>query len=224
MKTFVMGDVHGAAKAVVQCFERSGFDPKVDRLVFLGDVADGYPEVKEAIDLLLECENLVYILGNHDAWFRIWVRMDGSWTQPVWTSQGGSSTLESYDYDVRNVPWEHRKLLDAAVHYHIQGKKVFVHAGFQRDPRSEDSDILMWDRELWLTGRTYDGRTPGDFGFERVFLGHTQSRDNPRLLGEIWNLDSAAGYDGVLTIMNVDTEEFWQSDPTSDLYGGIQGR
>lgn len=224
MKTFVMGDIHGAAKAIPQCFERSGFDPKTDELIFLGDVADGYPETREAVDLLLECENLVHILGNHDDWFRTWVRTDGAWTQPLWTQQGGYATLKSYGMDVQNVSPEQRTYLESAVHYHIRGDDVFVHAGFQRDPREEDAGVLMWDRDLWRTGFMYEGQTPRDLGFKRVFLGHTQSVNHPRLTDGIWNLDSAAGYDGKLTIMDVDTEEFWQSDPTPDLYGGVQGR
>ncbi len=40
-KTYAMGDVHGAHKAVIQCLERSGFDKKKDELILLGDIADG---------------------------------------------------------------------------------------------------------------------------------------------------------------------------------------
>ena len=52
MRTFAIGDIHGAYKALVQCFERSGFDYENDRLIVLGDVCDGYPEVKQCIDEL----------------------------------------------------------------------------------------------------------------------------------------------------------------------------
>ena len=38
MKTFVIGDIHGAYKALLQCFERSGFDYEKDHLIVLGDV------------------------------------------------------------------------------------------------------------------------------------------------------------------------------------------
>ena len=31
-------------------------------------------------------------------------------------------------------------------------------------------------------------------------------------------MDTGAGYEGKLSIMNVDTEDFWQSDKVSDLY------
>jgi len=49
MKTFVIGDIHGAYKALIQCLKRSKFDYDRDRLICLGDVVDGYPETKECI-------------------------------------------------------------------------------------------------------------------------------------------------------------------------------
>jgi serine/threonine protein phosphatase 1 len=41
MRTFAIGDIHGAYKAMMQCFERSGFDYKKDHLIVMGDVCDG---------------------------------------------------------------------------------------------------------------------------------------------------------------------------------------
>ena len=54
MKTFVIGDIHGAYKALIECFEKSGFDRNKDRLICLGDVCDRSPEVKECIEELLK--------------------------------------------------------------------------------------------------------------------------------------------------------------------------
>jgi serine/threonine protein phosphatase 1 len=34
----------------------------------------------------------------------------------------------------------------------------------------------------------------------------------------VWNIDTGAGWSGKLTIMNVDTKEYWQSDLISELY------
>ena len=52
MKTFAIGDIHGAYKALVQCLERSKFDYDNDRLIVMGDVVDGYPDVKRCFDEL----------------------------------------------------------------------------------------------------------------------------------------------------------------------------
>ncbi|NJK86327.1 MAG: hypothetical protein HC906_10500 [Bacteroidales bacterium] len=48
-RTFVIGDIHGAFKALVQCLERSEFDYEHDKLICLGDVCDGWPEVKDVM-------------------------------------------------------------------------------------------------------------------------------------------------------------------------------
>ena len=37
----------------------------------------------------------------------------------------------------------------------------------------------------------------------------------------VWNLDTGGGYEGKLTIMDVDSKQFWQSDLVSDLYKKI---
>ena len=40
----------------------------------------------------------------------------------------------------------------------------------------------------------------------------------------VWNLDTGGGYEGRLTIMDIDTKEFWQSDFVNTLYSDERGR
>ena len=40
----------------------------------------------------------------------------------------------------------------------------------------------------------------------------------------VWNLDTGGGFEGKLTILNIDTKEFWQSDFVKDLYPNDRGR
>jgi serine/threonine protein phosphatase 1 len=40
----------------------------------------------------------------------------------------------------------------------------------------------------------------------------------------VWNLDTGGGFGGKLTIMDIDTKEYWQSDPVSELYPNAKGR
>lgn len=42
MKAYAIGDIHGAYKALIQCFERSKSDYSKDRLIVMGDIVDGY--------------------------------------------------------------------------------------------------------------------------------------------------------------------------------------
>ena len=67
-RTLAIGDIHGGYRAMMQCFERAEFDYKKDRLICLGDVADGWSEVVGCIEELHKIKNLVYIIGNHDLW------------------------------------------------------------------------------------------------------------------------------------------------------------
>jgi serine/threonine protein phosphatase 1 len=40
----------------------------------------------------------------------------------------------------------------------------------------------------------------------------------------VWDLDTGAGWSGKLTIMDIETKEYWQSVLTASLYGGTPGR
>ena len=59
-KRFVIGDIHGGYKALLQCLDRSGFNEKEDLLICLGDVTDGWSETPECVDKLLSITNLIY--------------------------------------------------------------------------------------------------------------------------------------------------------------------
>jgi len=64
--------------------------------------------------------------------------------------------------------------------------------------------------------------------FKEIYIGHTATtawdKDTPMQAGNIWNLDTGAGFKGRLTIMDIDTKEFWQSDPVQELYKNEKGR
>lgn len=249
-RTLVLGDVHGAARAVEQVLHRAGFDPSRDRLVSLGDVCDGWPDVDQVLDLLLGLDHVELILGNHDAWALLWIQTGRP--PQTWPSQGGWATIWSYarrarrdrtvDEDTvaaiaRDVPAEHRGLLEAARPFLIETRPddrrvLYTHAGWhpRMPPDGQDEYHLRWGRDLWLEARfrearACDGESPRVTAFDAVFLGHTPTEwTEPRPVLELWNLDQGAGWDGVLTVMDVDSEEWWQSDPVPDLYPGEHGR
>ena len=93
MRRFVMGDIHGGHKALVQCLERSGFDRDKDQLIQLGDITDGFQDVYECVEELLKIKNLVAIRGNHDEWFREFIE---SGYHPAGWGFGAIATARSY--------------------------------------------------------------------------------------------------------------------------------
>ncbi len=230
MKRFVIGDIHGGRKALVQCLKRSKFDSEKDLLISLGDLCDGWPEVNKVIDELLLIKNLKLILGNHDEWTLRWMK-DG-WMGDIWTSQGGLETMESYQRDRARVPESHKNFLKSAVLFLELDNKLFVHGGVNPDMEltKQDPEFLMWDRDLLDNAVKMSKKKPEHrYGkWDDIFVGHTTTEVyktlKPVHACNVWDLDTGGGWSGKLTIMDIDSHEYWQSDLVPDLYPHIPGR
>ncbi|HEY3402140.1 MAG TPA: metallophosphoesterase [Ohtaekwangia sp.] len=223
-RTFVVGDIHGAYRALRQCLERSAFNFREDHLICLGDVCDGWPETKPCIDLLLEVKNLTYILGNHDTWALDWMKTGT--IHDVWYAQGGEATILSYTDE---VPVRHRLFLEKAVPYYLVDNKLFVHAGIDplRPLEEQDNSTFLWDRNLARTVMEFhlkkiEGKLTT---YREVYLGHTPvPYAQPLHWGDVYLMDTGAGWSGVLSMMDIDTKEVFASDAVPSLYPGIKGR
>ncbi|MDD3905470.1 MAG: metallophosphoesterase [Candidatus Omnitrophica bacterium] len=224
MRTFAIGDIHGAYKAMMQCFERSKFDYKKDRLIVMGDVCDGYPDVRQCIDELLKLKHCNLIIGNHDMWVLDWALRGDK--PEIWTKQGGDRTMASYNGGP--MPQTHIDFLKSGHLWLEVGNKLFVHAGFVPDlPLEQNSaQVLVWDRDLlkdaWEAANYR--REAQITKYDDIFIGHTTTELyrtlQPIHVCNVWDLDTGAGWSGKLTIMDVDTKEYWQSELSKDLYGG----
>ena len=64
--------------------------------------------------------------------------------------------------------------------------------------------------------------------YKEIYIGHTPvsriGETTPVQRAMIWNVDTGAAFKGPLTIMDVDTKEFWQSEPLNHLYFDEKGR
>jgi serine/threonine protein phosphatase 1 len=228
VKTFVIGDIHGAFKALLQCLERSDFNKIHDRLIVIGDVCDGYPQTQECIDQLLKIKHCDLILGNHDMWMLDWA-LTGERPE-IWTSQGGDRTIESYSGGP--IPKAHVDFLKSGRLWLEIDDQLFVHGGFNLNiPLSSHSaEDLVWDRRLlenaWEKHSAANECKMGSY--RDIFIGHTPTERyntfKPIHACNVWDIDTGAGWSGRLTIMNVNTKEYWQSDLTPDLYGVASGR
>lgn len=239
-KRFVVGDIHGSYKALMQVIQQSGISYKKDQLICLGDVADSWSEVPECFEELLKFKNLIYISGNHDTWLLDYFQKGH--TPYIWTSQGGRATIEAYERhgDIK-LARRHQRLLEKALPYYAsEDNKLFVHGGFNwHSPIENQAEYnLTWDRDLFEVAKYWDKlmkngvKDTKDFRvkeFDEVFIGHTTtswfSPDlRPVHVSNIWNLDQGAGWEGKLTLMNIDTKEFFQSDIVITLYPNEHGR
>jgi serine/threonine protein phosphatase 1 len=218
----VIGDIHGAHKALVQCLERSAFDLQNDLLICLGDLCDRWPETNQVIETLLKVKNLVLLLGNHDEWALEWFLHKKA--PDIWISQGGDATRHSYP---TGVPQEHIALLREALLYYETDNRLFVHAGF--DPKQaiekQSQHVLLWDRNFIQSAFHYnrDGEPHHVTTYDEVYIGHTPTLNFGQTLPihvcEVYLIDTGAGWmGGVLTIMDIDSKEYFQSDPVDQLY------
>lgn len=226
-RRFVIGDIHGAYRALLQCLNKANFDYKSDTLICLGDVCDGWPEVSQSIRELLKIKNLVYILGNHDKWTLKWF-INGE-APDIWVTQGGKATMESYQFA---VPGSHIKLLQTARSYFELENKIFVHGGFDPavDIRQQEHEMLVWDRSLLYTAiDMHEEGMEKISGYDEVYIGHTPTINfgihEPLKVCEIYLMDTGAGWrGGVLTLMDIDTKETFVSEKVDLLYPEYDGR
>lgn len=232
-RLFVIGDIHGAYKALKQCLDKSNFDYEKDILVCLGDIADGWPEVPECIEELLKIKNLLLVIGNHDDWLDKWFKLGQR--PPEWEMQGGKATIDAYLAKPK-LMIKHRDFFNRACQYVVDNSnRMYVHGGFQRgvDLKSQTQTMLMWDRTLATkaAGSKKGKNALNVQEFKEVYLGHTTvnyfkklPKNKPHQGGNVWLMDTGAGWEGVLTIMDVDTKEYWQSDIVASLYPETIGR
>ena len=250
-ETYCITDIHGNFKALKQCLERSRFNYKKDRLIVLGDTCDGWLYVRDCFNELLKVKDLVYVLGNHDLWALNWYTRQDPYHDNIpellWFQQGGENTLRSYDYKYMDA--DHINLLRECHPYYIQDNMVFVHGGFEEtcDIVEQPLQGLIWDRYLFGRAVMVHGCNP-DYriqDWDTVFVGHTTVQcywkkwyeksckyvsydtdecTQPVFVCNLINLDTGGGWDGKLTIMNIHSKEYWQSDLAKTLYPGEIGR
>ena len=253
-RKFCVGDIHGGYLALKQVLEAVNFDYENDKLIALGDVTDGWPEVAESIEELLKIKNLVYLKGNHDEWterFLEWTIDHGikmSSPNRVWFNQGGKATYQSYYYDDgknMHLLQKHLEFLrNAKLYYVDEENRIFMHAGFNpRVPLEEqyhldvgqkpgENAVFYWDRQFWghmIDRKNFGGVEEEWEQYKEIYIGHTptinyEDDGMPMNIGNVWNMDTGATYDGRLTLMNIDTKEIVQSDPVYMLYPEHTGR
>ncbi len=227
-RQYVIGDIHGNYPALMQCFERSPFRPEHDRLIVLGDVCDGYPQVRECVDALISLPNCDFVIGNHDVWALEWARHGVM--RDDWLKLGGEGTVRSYGSE--GMPQVHINFLADSNSYILEDNRLFVHGGFKpRQPLEQQSlDTFTWDRDLFINAahqHTVD-RSYSFGPYTDIFIGHTttQAFDSlePLHVCNVWAIDTGAGWSGKLTIMDVESKAFWQSDLATELYPDEPGR
>ncbi len=136
-----------------------------------------------------------------------------------------------------DIPLSHKIFFKNQRLYYIDYKnRFFVHGGFNRIDFVDYLTIanptdFYWNRSLWNQAKSCTGnqklKTANEF--TEIFIGHTATVHDDKTLkpinsGGVWNLDQGGGWYGKLTIMDVDSKEYWQSDNVRELYKDEKGR
>jgi serine/threonine protein phosphatase 1 len=242
-KTFVIGDIHGGLKALFQVLERAKVS-KNDTLIFLGDFVDGWSESPAVLDFLIalkEKQNCIFIRGNHDDLLLKWLCKDNEgFDERMWFNHGGEASALSYQNIENSTKEKHIQFLLSLQDYHLDDEnRLFIHAGFTnvRGVKHEFfTRLFYWDRTLWETALAMDNQLSKDALtypnrlklYKEIYIGHTPvtkiDETIPINKACVWNVDTGAAFQGKLTIMDVYTKEFWQSDNLPDLYPNEKGR
>jgi serine/threonine protein phosphatase 1 len=240
MRTLVIGDIHGGLRAVHQILERAKVST-TDKLIFLGDYVDGWSQSPEVIDLLLSMKKthqIVCIRGNHDDLLLHWLKHKTN--NPQWHKHGGEATILAYESRDPKSRALHIEFLESLENYHLdEQNRLFVHAGFTNMNGVDFEyfpELFYWDRTLWETAvaldknmKTTELAYPKRFKlYTEIFIGHTPvsriGKTIPIQMANVWNVDTGAAFKGPLTIMDVESKAFWQSENLDVLYATEKGR
>lgn len=240
MRTLVIGDIHGGLKALQQALARARIS-LADKLIFLGDYVDGWSQSPQVLDYLIELgtvQNCVFIRGNHDALLLKWLK--GNHDNPLWNNHGGESTIAAYKSVTDIVRQHHIRFLETLDDFYLDNSnRLFVHAGFTNMNGVHFeyfTKMFYWERTLWETAMAVDKKMERDHPFfpkrltlyDEVYIGHTPvtriGKTIPVQMDCVWNMDTGAAFQGPLSVMDVDSKEFWQSDPLPELYPLEKGR
>ena len=212
MRTFAIGDIHGKYNLLKKVLRKAEFNYDKDKLIILGDVVDKGKNSKECIEELTRIKNRIFIIGNHDARFKKWISQGGM--HLLWRIGGGQSTLRSYG-GKHKVPKHHKEFLEQGVPYHVENNKIFVHGGFHPKKKLEEQKAHTFYTNRSLVFYAKNHRIPK---FDHVFVGHTTTQfvrpgaRKPLTYNNLTILDTGAGYFfGMLTLMDVNTREYWQA-------------
>ncbi len=240
MRTLVVGDIHSGLKALEELMERADVN-STDHLIFLGDYVDSWSTAVETVDFLINLKkthNCTFIRGNHDELCRNWLLTKEE--NPQWLAHGGTATRDSY-INAKRENWnDHLDFYAGLENYFLDSdNRLYLHAGYT-NLKGVDFEyfdqLFYWDRTLWELARALDPQLkPADPNFplrlthyKEIFIGHTPISKTttavPQRGANVWNVDTGAAFKGQLTMMDVETKEFWQSDPVHTFYPGERGR
>jgi len=171
-----ISDIHGCFNELQKLLEQVKYDPKNDRMIFMGDYVDrGNENLKtlKYIKSLKEQYNSVVVLkGNHELFLESSIKavIRGKATEfDIFNMQNNKTDVTMEEL----VELEKEELVDLyhwtkkLPMYYLHDKFIFVHAGVNSTLSFEDNgeDEFLWEREVFIETAAYHNKV--------VVFGHT---------------------------------------------------
>ena len=203
MRTIAIGDIHGCFDELEELMNhlRSNniYDPKNDKLVFLGDYIDRGDKSREVIkyirNLQKENPNVIALMGNHED---MAIDYFNGNKLSCWIYNGYNHTLKSYEghMDELNDDIKWMKKLPL---YHEDDDFIYVHAGINlyKSMKNQSRNTLLWTREMFIYSvKEYN---------KRIIFGHTPEIGKPYYTPtKNICIDSGCCFGGALTALVVE--------------------
>lgn len=189
----VIGDVHGKYDLLMKLVDKL---PKDSELCFIGDLIDRGPDSKQVVDFVKD-NNHRCVRGNHeDMMIRAFVNrgMDN-----MWMRNGGGATLDSFSDNLDLIRDEYLPWLKSLPITDTYKDFLISHSYALRGIDTED-DVLMWNRQFPVP--------KGDF---KSVFGHTPHKEVHVYHDNHWCIDTGAFYTGVLSAIDLDTLEIYDT-------------
>lgn len=223
-QVFVVGDVHGMDQPLEGLL--SHWQPQEQTLVFLGDLIDRGPHIKEVVDRVRDLQarhGALVIKGNHEAMLEEFLTLPSQYADR-YQRNGGMTTvaaltgisvevLEGLSMDEKSritgeknpwlLPWLEERPL-----YIEYGPWLLVHAGI--NPALDDWRQTEPSRFVWIREDFY--HQPNKSG-KKIIFGHTPIQhltgdtyrpEFPWVKETIMGIDGGAVYGGVLMGLVID--------------------
>lgn len=244
----IVGDIHGRYGALMQALERAGYSDG-DILYSVGDFCDRGMENIKVLEFLSRLDNFRPVLGNHDAWLQDYLYLgceDYNWMY----NNGGVKTVEELEKTGEEERRRFSSFMEGIPFCRIEEDSIVIHGGLMewdtlsvlggiaraRDRNIESSFRLvpseLWDRDYLSSALSVEERGGVDntysevlesMGERVVFIGHSIIGDKP-FFSSFFHLAAidtgAASMDGRITVMDMESLDFWQSDMICTFYGG----
>ena len=239
-RTLVVGDIHGGLKALKAVLNKAKVTP-ADHLIFLGDYVDGWSDSVATVQFLIDLQQqqkCTFIRGNHDD--LVHQHLLGKSLNEAWIKHGGKASKDGYKKCTVGEREMHITFYERLKDYYIDDcNRMYCHAGFQnqRGPDAEwYSTAFYWDRTLWEMACAMDKSISLDSPFypkrlklyKEIYIGHTPvtrlGLTTPVEMANVWNIDTGAAFMGPITILDVDSKKYWQSEAVWEYYPMERGR